>query len=281
MNHRSSNASASLLFPSPSVNLPKGNFGALLRRWRVIRRLSQLHLALDAEISIRHLSCLERCRAQPSREMVLRLAEALQVPLRERNALLLAGGYAPIYQHTRLDTMELEGARHALDLLLRQQEPYPAFVVDRYWNILRMNDGMKRFLALFLACDGLALGNAIRLVFHPQGLRPFIQNWENVAARLMRRVHREAAANPCDEKMKAFLDELLSYPGVPARWRLLDFDGTAPPFLTIDYRWKDSTLRLFSMITTFGTAQDIELQELRIESFFPADEATRAALSTI
>jgi transcriptional regulator with XRE-family HTH domain len=281
MNYLSSNASDTHSSPSPSVKLPKATFGALLRRWRVIRRLSQLNLALDAEISIRHLSCLETGRAQPSREMVLRLAEALQVPVRERNALLLAGGYAPIYRHTRLDTMELEGARHALDLLMRQQEPYPAFVVDRYWNILRMNDGMQRFLGLFLGCDGLALGNPIRLVFHPQGLRPFIQNWENVAARLMRRVHREAAANPCDEKMKAFLDELLSYPGVPARWRLLDFDGTAPPFLTIDYRWKHSTLRLFSMITTFGTAQDIELQELRIESFFPADETTRAALSTI
>jgi len=281
MNHLSSNASDTRSSPSPSVKLPKANFGALLRRWRVIRRLSQLNLALDAEISTRHLSCLETGRAQPSREMVLRLAEALQVPLRERNALLLAGGYAPIYRHARLDTMELEGARHALDLLLRQQEPYPVIVVDRYWNTLRMNDGIKRFLGLFPGCDGLALSNPIRLVFHPQGLRPFIQNWENVAARLIRRVHREAAANPCDEKMKTFLDELLSYPGVPTRWRLLDFDGTAPPFLTIDYRWKHSTLRLFSMITTFGTAQDIELQELRIESFFPADEATRAALSAI
>jgi transcriptional regulator with XRE-family HTH domain len=281
MNHLSSNASDTHSSPSPSVKLPKANFGALLRRWRVIRRLSQLNLALDAEISTRHLSCLETGRAQPSREMVLRLAEALQVPLRERNELFLAGGYAPIYRRTHLDTMELEGARHALDLLMRQQEPYPAFVVDRYWNTLRMNDGMKRFLGLFLGCDGLALGNPIRLVFHPQGLRPFIQNWENVAARLIRRVHREAAANPCDEKMKALLDELLSYPGVPARWRLPDFEGTAPPFLTIDYAWKRSTLRLFSMITTFGTAQDIELQELRIESFFPADETTRAALSTI
>jgi transcriptional regulator with XRE-family HTH domain len=255
------------------------NFGLLLRRWRVIRRLSQLNFALDAEISTRHLSCLETGRAQPSREMVLRLADALQVPLRDRNALLLAGGYAPVYRQTRLDTREMEVSSHALDLLLTHQEPYPAFVVDRYWNTLRMNAGMKRFLGLFLGSDGFALGNPVRSVFHPQGLRPFIQNWEDVAARLMRRVHREAAANPCDEKMKAFLDELLSYPGVPARWRLPDFDGTAPPFLTIDYLWKRSTLRLFSMITTFGTAQDIELQELRIESFFPADETTRAALS--
>lgn len=213
--------------------------------------------------------------------MVLRLAEALQVPLRERNALLLAGGYAPMYRQTNLDTLEMEGARHALDLFMSHHEPYPAMVVDRYWNILRMNIGITRFFGLFLGCDGLALGNPIRMVFHPQGLRPFIENWEDVAARLMRRVHREAAANPCDEKMKTFLDELLRYPGVPARWRLPDFEGAAPPFLTIDYRWKHSRLCLFSMIATFGTAQDIELQELRIETFFPADETTRAALSTI
>jgi MmyB-like transcription regulator ligand binding domain len=145
--------------------------------------------------------------------------------------------------------MELEGAGHALDLLLTHQEPYPAFLVDRYWNMLRMNAGTKRFHELFLGSEVFALGNPIRLVFDPRGLRPFIQNWEDLAARLIRRVHREAAANPCDEKMKAFLDELLSYPGVPARWRLLGFDGTAPPFLTIDYLWKRSTLRLFSMIT--------------------------------
>lgn len=281
MNYRAPNASGTGRLPSPSVNLPKANFGVLLRRWRVIRRLSQLNLALDAEISTRHLSCLETGRAQPSREMVLRLAESLQVPLRDRNALLLAGGYAPIYLQTNLDTMKMEGARHALDVLMNHQEPYPAIVVDRYWNTLRMNAGIKRFLGLFLGYQGLGRGNPVRLVFHPQGLRPFIENWETVAARLIRRVHREAAANPYDEKMKAFLDELLSYPGVPARWRLLDSEGAAPPFLTIDYRWNHSTLRLFSMITTFGTAQDIDLQELRIETFFPADETTRVALSTM
>jgi transcriptional regulator with XRE-family HTH domain len=281
MNYRSSNASGTRSFPSASVNLPPADFGALLRRWRVSRRLSQLNLALDAEISTRHLSCLETGRAQPSREMVLRLAEALQVPLRERNALFLAGGYAPVYRQTQLDRSEMEGASRALDLILDHQEPYPAMVLDRYWNALRINAGIKRFHSLFLGRRGSVLDNPLRLVFDPQGLRPFIENWENVAARLIRRVHREAAANPGDEKMKAFLDELLSYPGVPARWRLLDFDGVAPPFLTLDYRWEGSTLRLFSMLTTFGSAQDVELQELRIEIFFPADETTRAALITI
>lgn len=262
-----------------SVTTRKVNFGVLLRRWRAVRRVSQLDLALDAEISTRHLSCVETGRAQPSREMVLRLAEALEVPLRERNALLLAAGYAPLYPHTGLDAPEMNAVRYAVDLVMRQQEPYPGIVVDRYWNTLRMNGGTRRFLGLFPGCDSVTPRNGIRLVFHPKGLRPFIENWESVAARLIQRVHREVAANPSDETMNCFLRELLSYPGVPSRWGLLDFDGTPPPFLTINYRWNNSTLRLFSTLATFGTAQDIALQELRIESFFPADEATRAALT--
>lgn len=281
MNDAAYNASMTSTPASRSARMAKSNFGALLRRWRAVRRLSQLSLALDADISTRHLSCVETGRAQPSRHMVLRLAEALQVPLRERNALLLAAGYAPVYRQTRLDALEMEAARGAIDLLLTQQEPYPAIMIDRYWNTLRMNAGAKHFLALFPGCDGLALANGLRLVFHPQGLRPFIENWESVAARLIQRVHREAAANPWDEKMKAFLDELLSYPAVPSRWRSLDLDRMPPPFLTINYKWKHSTLRLFSTITTFGAPQDIELQELRIESFFPADQATRSALTAI
>jgi transcriptional regulator with XRE-family HTH domain len=254
------------------------SFGVLLRRWRAVRHLSQLDLALDAEISTRHLSCLETGRAQPSREMVLRLAETLQVPLRERNALLLAAGYASVYRHTDLNTPEAEAARHAVELLMAQLEPYPVLVVDRYWNTMRMNAGAKRFLSLFPGSDSGMPHNGPRLVFQPHGLRPFIENWENVAARIIQRVHREAAANPSDETMKCFLEELLSYPDVPSRWRMLDLSDAPPPFLTIDYRWKNSTLRLFSALTTFGTAQDVAMQELRIESFFPADEATRTFL---
>ena len=204
----------------------------------------------------------------------------LQVPLRERNSLLLAAGYAPLYRHDDLDTPELEAARRAVELHMAQLEPYPVLVVDRYWNTLRMNTGAKRFLAFFPGCDSVTPHNGVRLVFHPQGLRPFIENWESVAARIIRRVHREAADNPSDETLKRFLEELLSYPGVPSRWRMLDLDGAPPPFLTINYRWKNSTLRLFSALTTFGTALDIALQELRIESFFPADEATRVVLTS-
>lgn len=261
--------------------MPNMSFGTLLRDWRSVRRVSQLDLSLDAEVSTRHLSCVETGRAQPSREMVLRLAEALQIPLRERNALLLAAGYAPLYRHSGLEAPEVQAARRAVEFLMGQLEPFPVLIVDRYWNTLRMNAGAKRFLGLFPGCDSVTPHNGPRLVFHPQGLRPFIENWEIVAARIIQRVHREAADNPSDETMKRFLEELLSYPDVPSRGRMLDFDGAPPPFLTINYRWKDSTLRLFSALTTFGTAQDIALQELRIESFFPADEDTRTVLNRL
>jgi transcriptional regulator with XRE-family HTH domain len=246
-----------------------------------VRRLSQLDLALDAEISTRHLSYVETGRAQPSREMVLRLAEALQVPLRERNALLLAAGFAPLYRNTRLDTPEMDEARRAVELILEQQEPFPAIVVDRYWNTLMANDGTRRFFALFPECASVRPENGVRLVFHPRGLRPFIENWETVAARIIQRVHREVAANPSDETMRAFLDELLGYPGVPSRWRILDLEGPPPPLLTINYRHEGRLLRLFSMITTFGRPQDIALQELSVECFFPADETTRAVLAAL
>jgi transcriptional regulator with XRE-family HTH domain len=262
-----------------SDTTPNAYFGVLLRRWRAVRHISQLALALDANISTRHLSCVETGRAQPSREMVLRLAEALEIPLRERNALLQAAGYAPLYRQSGLDAPEVEAARQAVDLLLRQLEPYPVIVIDRYWNTLRMNCGTRHFLSRFPICDTVKPHNGVRLVFHPKGLRPFIENWESVAAHIIQRVHREVAANPSDGTMKCFLEELLSYPAVPSRWRMLDVDGVPPPFLTINYRWNNSTLRLFSTLTTFGTAQDVALQELRIESFFPADEATRAALT--
>jgi transcriptional regulator with XRE-family HTH domain len=261
--------------------MPDTSFGVLLRRWRSVRRVSQLELALDAEISTRHLSCVETGRAQPSREMVVRLAEALGVPLRERNTLLLAAGYAPLYRHTALDAPELEAARRAIELLTTQLEPYPVLVLDRHWNTLTMNAGAKRFLALFPGCDSGTPHNGVRLVFDPHGLRPFIENWEIVAARIIRRLHREAAENPSDEMLKRFLDELLSYPDVPNRWRMPELDDANPPFLTIDYRWMNSTIRFFSFLTSLGTPLDVGLQEIRIESFFPADETSRSVVNRL
>jgi transcriptional regulator with XRE-family HTH domain len=270
---------------SPEVGLSApavaGSFGGLLRYWRAARRISQLGLSLEAGVSTRHVSYIETGRAQPSREMVLRLATALQVPLRERNRMLLASGYSALYQESNLDVPELQEARRAIDYILEQQEPYPAFVLDRHWNVLMSNRGMERFLALFPQGALPGRVNAIRMVFHPDGLRRYIANWQDLAARLIQRVHREAASNPSDAGVIAFRDELLAYPGVPDRLRLPNPDGPPVAYFTIDYRWKDRLLRIFSAITTFGTPQDLTLQELRIESFFPADEFTRTFLNAL
>jgi transcriptional regulator with XRE-family HTH domain len=254
--------------------------GTLLRHWRAARRISQLDLALEADVSSRHLSFVETGRAQASREMVLRLAEALQVPLRERNALLLAAGYAPLYRETDLGAPELVEARRAVEFILDHQEPYPAIVVDRHWNVLLTNAATRRFLARFPDSAPPGPANVMRLVFHPQGLRRFIENWEEVAGRLIQRVHRDAAGAPPDAPTRALLEELLGYPGVPARWRAPELERPPAPFVTITYRLADRSLSFFSTITTFGTPQDVTLQELRIESFFPADPATAAAMTT-
>src|SRR5882672_7085221 len=156
-------------------------FGRLLRQWRARRRMSQLDLAVEAEISSRHVSFIETGRAQPSREMVLLLTDVLDVPLRDRNDLLTVAGYAPIYRETGLEVPAMAQVRRALDFILRQQEPYPALVLDRHWNVLKVNEGSARVQAIFLdpkVVAGLGPPNAMRLMFHPGGFRPFIVNWE-------------------------------------------------------------------------------------------------------
>src|SRR5882724_7517144 len=160
-----------------------GHIGRLLRHWRMTRRVAQLDLAVQIEVSTRHLSYIESGRALPSREMILRLAEGLQIPLRERNTLLLAAGYAPLYHETDLNTPEMAEARRAVEFILAQQDPYPAIALDRHWNLLMANAATRRFLALFPECDPPEPANSFRLIFHPRGLRPFIVQWEEVAAR--------------------------------------------------------------------------------------------------
>lgn len=257
------------------------SFGILLRRWRTVRRRSQLNLALDADISSRHLSCIETGRAQPSREMVLRLAAALQVPPHERNNLLLAAGYAPLYSHAVPDASELEAIRGELTFFIEQLDPNPVLILDRYWNIVTMNEGAKRILSLFSGYDSVMPLNGPRLVFDPHGLRPFIENWDAVAARTIQRVHHDIAANPSDLILKSLLEELLSYPGVPGRWRKLDLDYAPLPFLKVDYRWKNLMLRMLSIVTTLSIPLHVSQQELRIESFFPADESTRTVVNRL
>ena len=255
-------------------------FGPLLRQWRARRRMSQLDLAAEAEISSRHLSFIETGRAGPSREMVRLLAQVLDVPLRDRNALLTAAGYAPIYRETRLEAPAMAQARRALDFILRQQEPYPALVLDRHWNVLDVNEGSARVQQAFLDSAAVAeLGppNAMRLMFHPRAFRPHIVNWEATAASLIQWLHRDALSGFADTETRALLQELLSYPDVPRHWRTLDLEASTAPFLPIEFSKDELSLRYFTTLTSLGTPHDITLQELRIECFFPADEATEAA----
>jgi transcriptional regulator with XRE-family HTH domain len=254
-------------------------FGRLLREWRTRRRVSQLDLALEAGVSSRHVSFIETGRSQASREMVLMLARVLDMPLRDRNDLLMAAGYAPMYRASDLGAPALEQARRALDFMLRQQEPYPAIVVDRTWTLLQANGGAARLVELF--ADPAAAsewgGNAMRLMFHPRGLRPHIVNWEAMAAALIQWLHRDVLNGMGGAETRQLLDELLSYPGVPPRWRTLDVDVSTAPFLPIEFRKGDLELRFFSTLTSLGTPHDITLQELRVEAFFPADTATEEA----
>jgi transcriptional regulator with XRE-family HTH domain len=251
-------------------------FGLALREWRTRRGLSQLALSSNAGVSSRHLSFVETGRAQPSREMVLLLARTLDVPLRDRNDLLSAAGYAPVYRATKLEAPALAQARRALDFVLRQQEPYPAIVIDRHWNILQANGGTARLVELFLEPSAAAdLGlNAMRLMLHPRGFRSHIVNWEAMAAALVQWLHRDILSGLGDSETRRLLHELLEYPGVPRHWGRLDLDASTDPFLPIEFRRGDVELRYFSMLTSLGTPHDITLQEIRIESFYPADSAT-------
>ena len=242
--------------------------------------MSQLSLALEAEISTRHLSFLETGRARPSREMLLLLARTLEVPLRGRNELLTAAGYAPVYHETPLDAPELGQARRALDFMLRQQEPYPAMVLDRHWNILKTNEAMGRVMGMFLdpiAVEALGPANAMRLSYHPKALRPFIANWEATAAAFSQGLHRDFLRTG-DAETRRLLDELLAYPDVPHRWHTLDLDASTAPFLAIELVKGDVRLSFFTLLASLGTPYDITLHELRLECFFPADEATEQAL---
>lgn len=258
---------------SPPPPAPTAHIGQLLREWRGMRRLSQLDLALEANVSARHLSYVETGKAQPSRDMVTRLADVLDMPLRERNALLIAAGYAPTYRETSLSTAPMAPVRRALEFILEHQNPFPAFVMNRYWDVQMTNDALLALFSL-LKEGGPKHSNILRQVFDPADMRPIVANWEEVAGDLIRHLHNEIAAAPSDTKLRELLDEVLSYPDVPAQWRTREPSMTALPLLTTIFRAGDLELHFFSTLTTFGTTRDVTLDELRIEAMFPVDEAT-------
>lgn len=260
------------------------SFGPQLRAWRSARQLSQEALAGRARVSPRHLSFVENGRAQPSRELVLSLANALEVPLRDCNLLLQAAGYAAVYQTSPLDGDEMRHLRRAIDHMLEQQEPFGAVVVDRLWNIVQLNRGAARLMTCFppRSPAGLAAArNAITATLHPEALRPYIVNWDQVASHLVARLHREIAAAPGDPERRRLLAEVLSLPGVPADWRVPSPGRAAGPFLPVHLQNGELELRLFTLLTTVGTPLDVTAAELHVESYFPADDATAAALRAL
>ena len=249
--------------------------GSLLQYWRHVRGMSQLALAIEADVSPRHVSFVETGRAQPSREMVLQLANALDVPLREQNGLLLAAGYAPIFRESGLDTPELRTVRVALDAILAKQEPYPAVVMNRSWDILAANSGAARFFGHMLSDRPMpSPANVVRMMFDPAGLRPFVTNWEAVAESLVRRIHREAVGGVPDEATTRLLTDVLAYSGVPERWSRPAPDAPLAAVIPVTFEKDARTYTFFSVVTTVGTPQDVTLQELRIECFFPMDDET-------
>jgi transcriptional regulator with XRE-family HTH domain len=251
-------------------------FGDYLRQWRQQRRLSQLDLAQEADISTRHLSFVETGRSVPSREMVLRLAERLDIPLRERNALLVAAGYAPMYRERPLGDPALAPARRAVDLLLKSHEPNLALAVDRHWNLVAANRMLPHLLQDVDAALHKPPVNVLRLSLHPQGLAPRIANLAQWREHLFERLRQQIHATG-DSVLATLLEELRAYPAGTDGDESVDGEllGVVMPFR---FRTPSGTLNFISTTTIFGTPVDVTLQELALETFFPADEATAQAL---
>jgi transcriptional regulator with XRE-family HTH domain len=243
--------------------------GELLRYWRQERGKSQLDLSMDTGISQRHLSFVESGRSAPSRDLLSIVCDALNIPLRERNVLLLAAGYAPQYSELSMDAEQMTIVTRAIDRMLQQHEPHPALVLDRHWNVVRTNEAAPRFFGSFVDLEIRPKPrNLLDLMFDPAGMRPFVEEWESVAASLLQRVQREAVGQVLDAELQELLKRLREYPGVAGLKPSL---APQSPVLPIAF-WRDNQrFSYFSLVTTVGTPQCITAQELRVECMFPTD----------
>ncbi len=250
-------------------------FPYLLKLWRQKRRLSQLELALTSGVSQRHVSFLESGRANPSRSMILQLTETLNVPLRERNDWLVAAGFAPVFRARHLDDPQMVQVLSAVRMMLANHEPFPAIAIDRAWNIRLTNTAFDRLGTLLGSAVWARIGgperNLMRLFFHPNGIKPFISNWAAIAPLLWHRARREAEALG-GEEMKMVLSDLSQHQDAETLWAAEE--SNLVPVLPLEIVKDGVRVSLFTVIATFGTAQDVTADELRIESFFPADTAT-------
>jgi transcriptional regulator with XRE-family HTH domain len=263
---------------SLAMTSPSRAAGTLIRQWRLRRRLSQLACALEAEISQKHLSFIESGRSQPSREMVLHLAERLDVPLRERNTIMLAAGFAPVFPERSLDDPALAPARAAVEMILKGHEPYPALAVDRRWTLVAANSAVRKLLGL-VADEALLAPpvNVLRLSLAPGGLAPHIVNLAEWRAHVLERLRQQVAFSG-DHQLAALRDALARLPGpstIAGHDPAETLGGIAVP---LRIRTPSGVLSLISATTVFGTPVDVTLSELALETFFPADEATAAAL---
>ncbi len=254
-------------------------YSALLKYWRGQRGMSQLDLAVAADVSTRHISFLETGRAQPSEDMLLRLAANLDVPLREQNAMLNAAGFDELFEEPSLDAEIAPSIAFALERMFAQHEPFPMMAMNHRYDVLRTNHAAQSMMALFVA-DPSALKlplNAYRMLFDPRLSRNFVVDWEHVGQALLSRLHREALRRPEDEGLRGLLDEMLTYPDVPSEWRQPDL--RLPNVATYTFRLAKDDLEMafLTTVTTFSAPSNITLEELQIESYFPLDEATEQA----
>jgi transcriptional regulator with XRE-family HTH domain len=251
--------------------------GTLLRYWREARRVGQLDLALGSGVSQRHISFVESGRSIPGRQTLLNIAQSLDVPFRERNALLLSAGYAPVYSEAPWNAHEMASVTKAIGRLLRQHEPFPAIVMDRYWNVLMTNKAAPSLFNHFIDMEArTGPRNLLHLFFDPQGMRPYVARWETVAQSLIQRVYREAVGHVIDNQTQRLLDGLHSYPGVRPEWKRqgTSDSGSRMPMVPIGFIKDGTVLNYFSMVTTVGSPQTVAAQELRIECMFPVDDET-------
>jgi transcriptional regulator with XRE-family HTH domain len=252
--------------------------GDMLRQWRQRRHLSQLELSAATGVSSRHLSYIETGRSRPSRQMILYLAEYLSVPLRERNALLLAAGYAPLYSAGALDAPELDRIQAALSSMLAHHEPFPAVVMDRSWDVLRANAGAIRLFGGLLAPAPLPEpANVLRLMIEPGPVRDAVSNWDAVAPSLLERARREAVGGVIDTETRALVDRLRTRADVAELLGNLQPAPASAPVIDVCFEFAGAALSFFSVVSTIGTPIDVTAQELRLEAFFPSDQKTRLA----
>jgi len=251
------------------------HFGELIKGWRKNRGLSQMDLGFEADISSKHISFLETGRSQPSREMIIRLSNSLDIPLSERNVLFSAAGFAEAYSRMDIEQPQMAPVRQALEIMLLNHEPYPAVVFDWNWNIVMMNQANQMLNSFIqpLQPDFPVTSNILEMLFDPNGYRPFVENWQEVACVILQRLHREKVMY--QDRHSDLLERLMAYPDVPNRWQNSSNGQASQPMVDVVLNIQGQRLSFFSTLASFGTPIDITMQELTIESYFPSDQATK------